>query len=158
MVATASGLDELHRQESRENVRVVNFNHNNGNANVNNDNANNRNDNRGAVLWLRGYLLCVAFNQPPSILPISFASACNWNTRVSFTSLSSRRSRIFKVNTSRIPLDLSKYAVFIVFGAFLAITSCSSSLSMLSSMLLPSVSLHLFVIWSLTPVNCLYNS
>lgn len=139
-------------------MRVVNFNPNNQDTNVNNDNANNRNDNRGAVLWLRDYMLCTDFNQPPSILPISCASDCIWKTLVSLTSCNSSINRSLSVKTSKVPLAFSKQAAFIVFGAFLAITSCSSNESMLNSVLFPSVSLHLFVIWSLTSLKCLYNS
>jgi len=98
-------------------VRVVNFNPNNGNANVNNDNANNRNDNRGAVLWLRDYMLCTDFSHPPSILPISCASDCIWKTLVSLTNFSSSIKRNLSVKTSRVPLDFNKQAAFIVFGA-----------------------------------------
>lgn len=139
-------MDSIKKRHA--NVRVVNFNPNNQDTNVNNDNPKNRNDNRGAVRWLRVYWLCEDFSHPPSILPISWASDWSWKTLVSFMSLSSSMRRIFKVKTSKVPLALSKYAAFMVLGAFLAITKCSIKLMIPSSMLTPSVILHLFVIWS----------
>ena len=65
--------------------------------------------------------------------------------------------QFFGVKLMKLP-DFNRQAAFIVLGAFLAITSCSSNESMLNSVLLPSVSRHLFVIWSLTSLKCLYNS
>jgi len=62
----AKCLNALTNVSDNANVRVVNFNPNNGYAYVRNDYANNRNNNRGAVLWLRGYMLYTDFNQPPS--------------------------------------------------------------------------------------------
>ena len=70
-VATVALNGRFPSNKHLANVRVVDFNPNNENANVNNDNPNNQNDNRGAVRVIKGYWLCVAFNHPPSILPIS---------------------------------------------------------------------------------------
>lgn len=137
------------------NARNVNFNPNNQKTNVNNDNPNNENDNLGAVRLLRDYWLCEAFNQPPSIRPISSALAWSWKTFVSFESFSSRSSRIFIVRTSCNPLALIRYAVFIVFGAFLAITRCSRRDKMLCSMLWPSMKRQRFAIWSFIWVKSL---
>lgn len=148
--------EKLHHKCSR--ARNANWNDNNGNVNSNVNNSNNQNDNLGSRGVIRVYILCTDFNQPPSILPISCASDCIWKTLVSLTSFSSSIKRNLSVRTSRVPLDFNKQAAFIVLGAFLAITSCSSNESMLNSVLFPSVSLHLFVIWSLTSLKCLYSS
>ena len=44
---------------------------NNDDVNSNDNNPNNENDNRGSRRVIRVYWLCVAFNHPPNILPIS---------------------------------------------------------------------------------------
>src|SRR3989338_3372680 len=123
-------------------------NQNNGNANVNQNDANNHNHNGAFRCSIRVYWLCEDFSHPPSILPISLASAWSWKTRVSFMRLCSNTRRSFKVKTSKVPLGLSRYAVFKVLGAFLAMTNCSIKPRIPSSTLLPKVSLHFFVMWS----------
>lgn len=137
------------------NARNVNFNPDNQKTNVNNDNPNNENDDLGAVRLPRDYWLCEDFSHPPSIRPISSAFCWSWNTRVSLESFSSRSSRIFMVRTSCIPLALMRYAVFIVFGAFLAMTRCSRRDKMLSSMLWPSMNRQRFANWSFIWVKSL---
>ncbi len=140
-------MDGLHH-EWRSRARNAYWNDNNGNVNSNVNNSNNQNDNLGSRGVIRVYWLCEDFSHPPSILPISCTSAWSWKTRVSFMSLSSSRRRSFKVKTSNVPLALSRYGVFKVFGVFLAITSCSIKQRMPSSTLFPKVSLHFFVMWS----------
>lgn len=56
---------------------VANGNWNNDQVNLNNDNPDNSNDNLRVRASVRAYVLCVAFNQPPSILPISASLACS---------------------------------------------------------------------------------
>lgn len=148
-------MDELHH-EWRGNALYGN--RNDENVNVNQNDANNHNHNRAFRGSIRVYWLCEDLSQPPSILPISCVWACSWKTRVSFTSFNSSKRRSFRVRTSKPLLALSKYALFIVFGAFFAITRCSKTKRMLFSILLPRLKRHRFIRWSFTSVNCLYNS
>ena len=67
---------------------------------VGRNDARNRNDNNGARSVVRAYAFC-DLSQPPSIRPISASLAWVWKIRVSFASLSSRRSRSFSVVNSR---------------------------------------------------------
>ena len=140
-------MDKLHH-EWRSLARNAYWNDNNGNVNSNVNNSNFQGDDLGSRGVIRVYWLCEDLSHPPSILPISWTSAWSWKTRVSFMSLSSSTRRIFKVKTSKVPLALSRYGVFKVFGAFLAMTSCSIKSRIPSSTLFPRVSLHFFVIWS----------
>lgn len=155
MVATVKADSIGSIKKCCANARNVNFNPNNQKTNVNNDNPNNENDNRGAVRLLRGYWLCEDFSQPPSIRPISSTFSWSWKTRVSFESFNSNRRRILSVRTSCIPLAFIKYAVFIVFGAFFAITKCSKRDKMLASILWPSMKRQRFANWSFIWVKSL---
>ncbi len=149
--------DELHH-EWHSRARNAYWNHNNRNVNSNVNNSNNQNDNLGSRGVIGVYWLCEDLSHPPSILPISSTCDWSWKTRVSFTSFFSRRRRIFRFNTSKVPLAFRRIAAFMGLGAFLVITSSSRSVRILASMLVPRLKRHRFMRWSFTSVNCLYSS
>ena len=87
---------------SSGNVPNVNWNRDNRQLNVNANDPDNRNDNIGTRPTVRdAYLLWQAFNQPPSMRPISARVACIWKSLVSLTSFSSKSNRVFSVAISR---------------------------------------------------------